>query len=285
MARTAPPSSITLTIGGLPFPALAAGPEDGELVLCLHGFPQSAKAFTGVLPVVAAAGFRAVALTQRGYTAGNRTDRVADYAVQALADDAVAAAEALGARRFHLVGHDLGAIIGWHLAATQPERLRSLTAVSVPHPAAFAESLLRSSQPLRSAYAAFFKLPVVPEVSLGAFGGRPLELLLRRSGLSAADARSYVRDLLPARGLRVAFHYYRNLRASQMARTPAVGVPTTFVWSDGDVALGRVGAERTARHVTGDYRFEVLEGASHWIPEQHPDVLGDLVVDRARAST
>lgn len=278
------PSSLTLTIGGLAFPALAAGPDDGELVLCLHGFPQRAAAFARVLPVVAAAGFRGVALTQRGYTAGNRTNRVADYAVPALADDAVAAAEALGARRFHLVGHDLGAIIGWHLAATQPERVRSLTAVSVPHPAAFAESLPRSSQPLRSSYVPFFQLPVVPEVVLGALGGRPLELLLRRSGLSASQARAYVRDLLPARGLRAAFHYYRNLRVSELARTPAVSVPTTFVWSDGDVALGRVGAERTVRHVTGDYRFEVLEGASHWIPEQHPDVLGALVVDRASSA-
>lgn len=270
--------SLTLTMDGVPYEALACGPEDGELVLCLHGFPQSAKSFDHVLPVIGAAGLRAVALTQRGYTPGNRTAAVDDYAVPALADDALAAAAELGARRFHLVGHDLGAIVGWHLAAGRPQRLRSLTAVSVPHPAAFAASLPRSAQPLRSSYVPFFQLPVVPELVLGAVGGRPLELLLRRTGLSAERARIYVRDLRPAGGLRAAFHYYRNLGISQMAAVGPVSVPTTFVWSDGDVALGRDGAERTARHVTGDYRFEVLEGVSHWIPEEAPDVLGDLVV-------
>jgi pimeloyl-ACP methyl ester carboxylesterase len=276
---------LTLPLGGLSFDALAAGPEDGELVLCLHGFPQQASTFGELLPVLGAAGLRAVALTLRGFTAGSRTDRVADYAVPALADDAVAAAEALGARRFHLVGHDLGAIVGWHLAAAQPQRVRSLTAISVPHPAAFVEALTRSRQVLRSSYVPFLQLPVVSEVLLGARDGMLLRRLLAASGLGRAHIDRYLGALLPDRGLRAAFHHYRNLRIGRFAAVGPVSVPTTFVWSDGDVALDREGAERTVRHVTGAYRFAVLEGATHWIPEQHPAALADLVLDRVGAGS
>jgi pimeloyl-ACP methyl ester carboxylesterase len=273
---------LQLPIGNLTFDALASGPEDGPLVLLLHGFPQTALAFHEVLPRLGAAGLHAVAVTQRGYSPGARTDDVAGYEPAALADDVLGMADALGTQRFHVVGHDLGALVTWQLATgVRGGRVASATALSVPHPAAYGAALLRSTQLLRSAYVPVFQLPVVPQTVLGARGGLALGVLLRRTGLSADLAETYVRHLVDGGGLRYALHWYRALRRhGSLLSLPSATIPTTFVWSDGDVALDRAGATRAADHVEADYRFEVLEGVSHWIPEEAADAVADLVIDR-----
>jgi pimeloyl-ACP methyl ester carboxylesterase len=271
---------LTIPVGGLGFPALAAGPDDGELVLLLHGFPQDATAFADVLPLLAARGLRAVAVTQRGYRASNRSRSLSDYTVPALAADILTVADALGAERFSVVGHDLGGLLAWHLAATTPARIQSLTAVSTPHPAAFRRALVGSAQALRSVYMPLFMTPVLSRVVLGARDGLLLRAALRRSGLEAERAGAYVDRLERSGGLRSALRWYRALALSPPLALPDVTVPTTYVWGDGDKALGRAAAEGTRDHVVGPYRFEILEGTSHWIPEEQPRALAELVVDR-----
>lgn len=128
---------ITLTRGALRFPALAAG--DGPLVLLLHGFPDGPETFAAQLPALAAAGYRAVAPTLRGYAVDAQpTD--SDYHVGALAEDVLAWADDLGASRTHLVGHDWGATIAFAAASLAPERITSLATLAVPHPARMAEA-------------------------------------------------------------------------------------------------------------------------------------------------
>jgi pimeloyl-ACP methyl ester carboxylesterase len=63
-------------------------------------------------------------------------------------------------------------------------------------------------------------------------------------------------------------------------RVDPVGVPTTYVWSDDDVAIGRTAAEACANYVTDDYRFVELPGITHWIPEQAPEALAAAILDR-----
>src|SRR5262245_28346611 len=124
------------------FTATIGGPADGPLVLLLHGFPQTRHSWREQVPALAAAGYRAIAPDQRGYSPGVRPD-VADlsaYAVDRLVADVLSLAEAAGRgapARFHLVGHDWGGHVGWLVAARYPERLASLTVLSRPHPAAF----------------------------------------------------------------------------------------------------------------------------------------------------
>ena len=140
----------TVAARGARFHIAEAG--DGPLVLLLHGFPESAAEWTHVIPVLAAAGFRAVAFDQRGYSPGARPREVSAYRVGALAADVLAVLDAAGVERAHVVGHDRGGAVAWYLGGRHPERVETLTVLSTPHPRALARSMTRSLQPLRSWY-------------------------------------------------------------------------------------------------------------------------------------
>ena len=119
------------------FVADVAGEADAPLVLLLHGFPQSRFTWRDVLAPLASAGLHAVAPDQRGYTPGVRPSDVASYAAPRLVADVLDLAGALGAETFHLVGHDWGGQVAWLTAAAHPDRVKTLTVLSRPHPAAF----------------------------------------------------------------------------------------------------------------------------------------------------
>jgi pimeloyl-ACP methyl ester carboxylesterase len=253
---------------GLVFDALAAGDPAGEPVLLLHGFPQTAACWTRLAQALAGAGYRALAPDQRGYSPGARPAAVRDYRIPELVADALALADRADAGRFHLVGHDWGGAVAWHLAARHPERVATLTAVSTPHPRAFAAALRSSAQPLRSAYIAFFRTPRLPELVLGARGLSGLRLLLARSGLGPKWVEAYAGALAGPGALAAALAWYRAAGLSSL-RVPAVAVPTCHLWGSGDPTLGRRATAATARWVASPYRLHVLAGAGHWLPEQH----------------
>jgi pimeloyl-ACP methyl ester carboxylesterase len=264
---------------GMTFDAIAEGPADGPLVLLLHGFPESAAEWTHVIPVLAAAGFRAVAFDQRGYSPGARPEGIDVYHHVQLGDDVVAVAAELGHDRFHLVGHDWGALVAWSVAGLRPENVASLSIVSVPHPRAFADA--RASDPdqqERSAYISFFKTPDEPEKAFLADDADMLRRAFAEIDPEIADA--HVRVQSDPGAMTATLNWYRAWDDS-LDDTPRITVPTLFVWSDDDVALGRAGAEATGDFVDGPYRFEVFEGLSHWIPEVAPERLAALVVEHA----
>jgi pimeloyl-ACP methyl ester carboxylesterase len=219
-----------------------------------------------------------VAPTQRGYSPGARPGGVRSYRLDELAADALAIADQLGAPRVHLVGHDWGGAIGWTIGAQQPDRLASLTVVSTPHPAAMARSML-GAQALRSSYIGLFRTPLVAEAVLGAGGNAVLRRGLQAGGLDADHATAYATALREPGALTAALNWYRAPQVRMMLRTGAVSVPTLYVWGANDPALGPAAARRTARHVSGPYRFEVLPDAGHWIPEQHGARLAELLLE------
>jgi pimeloyl-ACP methyl ester carboxylesterase len=181
-------------------------------------------------------------------------------------------------------GHDWGGVVAWALAARYPQRVRSLTVVSTPHPRALAKALPRSLQALRSWYVGFFNVPVVPERLLTVGGGAVLRRVLRTTGLPADSVDRYAEALGQPEALGAALNWYRASarHPGDLRSVGEIRVPTTFVWGPGDVALGGVAARGTEAEVSGPYRFEVLEGAGHWIPETRPDELTELVLDRVR---
>jgi pimeloyl-ACP methyl ester carboxylesterase len=286
-AGTTPAGSISrvqIEASGFVFDALVAGPEDGDPVLLLHGFPQSSHEWRAQLEALARAGHRAVAPDLRGYSPGARPEGVAAYRIDLLVGDVVAIADAIGAPAFHLVGHDWGAAIAWLAAVLHPERLRSLTAVSVPHPAAFAFALATDPEQRRmSGYVDFFRLEGVAEQALLADGARALRAAYG-SGAAAEAADSYVALLSEPGALTAALSYYRANDFAAGTALPPVRVPTLYVWSTADSALGRTGAEATQRFVDAPYRFEVLEGVSHWVPEDAADALSALVLEHVAAN-
>jgi pimeloyl-ACP methyl ester carboxylesterase len=269
---------LRLRARGLVFDTLAAGPPRGEPVVLLHGFPQTAACWIRVAQALAAAGYRVLAPDQRGYSPGARPAAVRAYRMPELVADVLALAEAAGAARFHLVGHDWGGALAWALAGRHPEQVATLTSVSTPHPRALAAALLTGGQLLRSAYIGFFRIPRLPELVLGARGSRGLRFLLARSGLDPAWANSYARALAGPGALAAALAWYRGAIPFGL-RIPLTPVPTRFVWGSGDPALGRRAATTTGRWVAGPYRFDVLEGAGHWLPEHHPEALAEPLLE------
>lgn len=256
-----------LVRGNLRFGVSDTGPIDGPVVVLLHGFPGSRRTWNAVTPLLEEAGARVVSFDQRGYSPGARPRRRRDYRAVDVTADVLALLDALQAERVHLVGHDWGGFLAWRLAAAAPERLAGMTVLSTPHPTATLRSMLSSAQALRSLYIGFFQLPWLPEAVLRGRLGR----MLRASGLQDAYAEDYQRFLASPGALRGALNWYRGTwlpdrRAGRFARKP-IRVDTTFVWGNGDPALGRRAAELTRRYVHAEYRFIELD-ENHWLPER-----------------
>jgi pimeloyl-ACP methyl ester carboxylesterase len=268
---------LRIPSGELVLDAVSVGPAEGELVVLLHGFPQSSWSWRGVWPVLAGAGLRVVAPDLRGYSPDARPGDVEAYRMPHLVSDVLAVLDHLGAATAHVVGHDWGAAVAWHLAARSPERLRTLTAVSVPHPLAFAEALRSDpDQRRRSQYMRDWRSPEAEQALLDGglariFGGMPPE-----------DAEHHLAAMRQPGALTAALAYYRAQSLADLDDLAPITTPTLYVWSDEDRALGPVPAQATARHVAGPYRFEVLHGISHWVPEQAPDRLAALLLEHVR---
>lgn len=269
---------LVLTVNGMRFDALAAGPPEGELVLCLHGFPEFADAWVPVMRRVAAAKYRVVAIDQRGYSPGARPQGVEQYALAYLTSDVLGFADALGAREFHLVGHDWGGIVAWTIGAEHPERLRSLCVLATPHPDALRAALKRNwDQKRRSWYVKLFRLPApIAERMIMAFGARPLRDAYKRK-VPAAQVTLNIRRLREPGALTAALNWYRALDLG--GRTGTVVAPTVFVWGSRDQALGRTAAEATGQYVSGAYRFEVLAEASHWLLSEMVEPVSEVLID------
>lgn len=268
--------------GRLVFDVTDAGPEDGEPVVLLHGFPANRSSWDAVVPQLTDVGLRCVVPDQRGYSPRARPTGRRAYRRDWLVDDVLALIDRIGGP-VHLVGHDWGGLVAWRLAQREPDRLRSLTVLSTPHPSAFGAAFLRSDQALRSFYMGLFQVPWLPERVLA---GERLDAALVGMGLPVPIARRYAAVLGTPAALRAALDWYRAVPLpdpdSVGAVDPVVHVPTTYVWGSGDEALGRWAAERTAAFVDGPYRF-VEVAAEHWLPETEPGVVADAVVDRVRS--
>jgi pimeloyl-ACP methyl ester carboxylesterase len=263
---------------GLTFDVLDDGPVDGPAVVLLHGFPERASHWEDVGSVLNVHGLRTLAPDQRGYSPGARPRGRLAYRMSRLVADTVALVEQYGAP-VHLVGHDWGAAVAWTTAATRPDLVRTLTTVSVPHPAAFARSLLTSSQALRSWYVLAFQPPGAVELLARTAPGA-LSALLRGSGLTDADVLRFRREIVDDGALPGALGWYRALPFSRDSAPGPVLVPTTHLWSDGDVALAQRGAELTGDHVHAPYELRILRGVSHWVPTHAPVPLADAILAR-----
>lgn len=276
------------THDGLRFDVTDVGPLDGQPekkapVVLLHGFPQRATCWDRVTPVLNEAGYRTLAPDQRGYSPGARPRGRAAYRVRNLVGDVVALIDRVGGP-VHLVAHDWGAAVGWALALAHPDRLLSYTAVSVPHPAAMIGAM-RHGQAKASWYMGFFQLPLIPELGLRsrAIGRRSM----RRARMSPESYERFRREIVEDGALRGGLGWYRALPLSRKESgafgRARITVPTTMVWSDRDGFLVRHGIEHTGDFVDAPYALEVLQGVSHWIPEDEPELLARAILDRAGA--
>jgi pimeloyl-ACP methyl ester carboxylesterase len=270
-----------LDYGDLVFDAVVAGAEDGEPVLLLHGWPQTALSWSRVIAPLASSGLRIAAVDQRGYSEGARPTDVAAYSTARLVDDAADLLDALGWGTAHIVGHDWGAIVGWELAARQPGLVRSLTALSVPHPGAFVEAI--RSDPVqreKSAYMSFFRSePDIAAKVLVRDGARALRQVYG-DGVHEHDVEAYVDFFSHGGAMEASLRWYAAMDDAALLSTPEVAIPTTYVWGTDDIAVGSTAAHGCGRWCTDEYELRELPGRGHWLPDEDPDAVVDAILAR-----
>ena len=271
----------------LTFDALVAGAKNAPLVLMLHGFAESMHCWDAQVAALADMGYRALAPSQRGYSAGARPDTrdFPSYHIDRLMDDAMAivAAAGHGDKRFHLAGHDWGGSIAWALADRHPERIASLTVLSRPHPNAFNRALAMADgdQAHRSRHHKAFLEPDAADVVL-ADDCKWLRERWAANGMPPQAMTRHLSVLGNKEAMEAALAWYRARGAIRGPLGP-INVPTLFIWGDADDTVGRVAAEGTADFIAAPYRFEVLPGAGHFAADQMPDRVSEMMLGHIRS--
>ncbi len=261
--------SAAVTLGDLTFDVRVAGPADGPPIILLHGFPQTSRCWNTVGAELAGDGMRVLLPDQRGYSPGARPPEVEDYRIHHLRSDVLGILDAFGVDDAHIVGHDWGSSVAWHVAAHHPARVRSLTALSIPHLAAFGQALREDDdQKARSTYFSLFREAGKAEHVLLADDAHLLRTLYGE-GVATDAIDEYVRVFREPGALTAALDWYRAMTPAT-GDLPPVEVPTTYIWSTDDAAVGRFAAELCSDFVDADYTFEVLDGVSHWVPDEAP---------------
>nr|WP_121975494.1 alpha/beta hydrolase [Acinetobacter stercoris] len=255
----------------LTFDVIDSGPLDGQPFILLHGFPETNKSWLEASTILNENGYRTFAVNQRGYSLNARPKGRKAYRSAALVEDIHELLDII-AQPVYLVGHDWGAVVAWEVAIKYPEQIRHLITISVPHKAAFIQSMLTSNQLFKSYYMGLFQLPKIPEIlfeKLPKIG----EGLLRKSGMTDAQLEDFRQDMIKEKRISTAINWYRALPyGSQKSFTEKVKVPTLFIWGKHDSAIGQKSVELNKNFVDAPYT-EVIMDATHWIPVQNAQEL------------
>jgi pimeloyl-ACP methyl ester carboxylesterase len=270
--------SLHLEVNGLRMHVVTAG--QGPAVLLLHGFPDTHAVWRKQIGPLAAAGFRVIAPDLRGYGETDAPLGVHAYTLDKLRADVLALLDALGIDQVVLAGHDWGGIIGWQIAALAPARLRGFVALSTGHPSAIARAGL--VQRLRMSYVLGFAMPGIAEHALRAGDW----FLMRQFTSEPGQVDEWKRSLAAPGRLTAALNYYRaNLSLALPQPYPRVAVPVMGLWSDRDPALGEKQMRDSARYVEGEFQFERIRGADHWLQLTAPDRVNALLLKFLRETT
>ena len=270
-----------VSANGLIFAVDEAG-TGPDVALCLHGFPECRYSWRHQLEPLAAMGWHAVAPDMRGYGDSSRPAERSAYRIEHLVSDAAALFDAYGARRRLLVGHDWGALVAWSFALARTQPLDGLVIMNVPHPAVFRAVLRRSwRQRLRSWYALFFQLPVLPEMAMRARGATAVArafsgMAVNKAAFPPEVLRHYQANALRPGALTAMIDYYRaNARTlMRAAPSPRIEVPTLMIWGEEDAALGIELTEGYAPYVA-DFTLRRLPGVSHWVQQEAPEAVNE----------
>lgn len=272
-------------INGVRLHVVMAGPEDGPLVLMLHGFPEFWYSWRRQIPAFAEAGFRVWAPDQRGYNLSDKPKGVGAYGIDLLADDVIGLIEVSGRDRVQLVGHDWGAAVAWWVARLFPDRFERLAILNGPHGSVMQRHRRENRvQMWRSWYMSFFQIPAIPELVLRARGWRlglkSLRATSRPGSFGDADLQMYRRAWSRPGAMTAMINWYRALRQARPSRraSPRVRVPTLMIWGAGDIAMGREMAQPSIEYCD-DGRLVFLEEATHWVHHDEPDRVNELLVE------
>ncbi len=290
--------------------AAPAGDANGHAVVFCHGFPDLAYGWRHQLPAVAAAGYRAIAPTQRGYGTSSAPPDVADYGLTELNGDLVGLLDALEIERAFFVGHDWGGFVAWGMPVLHPDRVLGVAGLCTPYMPfpSVAKHLAVVGGEVERQYVAWFQTPGVAEAEMNPKvrpiltrilrGGVPLEEQVKHA---LSDGRLNMNPFLDpeswpvlgeplgspgelepyfeayeAAGFRGGINWYRNIDRNA-AEHPDVGarpldIPCLMLTSEWDPGLRPEFAEGM-RELCRDLEIHLVERAGHWIQQEWPEVV------------
>ena len=263
-----------MLVNGLSLNVLDEG--EGTPVVLLHGFPDSSHLWRNQIPALVAAGFRAIAPDLRGFGESDKPQEVDAYRLSTIAGDIVAILDELGIERAHVVGHDWGAGLAWVVAGLCPERVDKLVVLSVGHPNTQQPTV---EQREKAWYMLWFQFEGLAEEVLPRDDWKLAREWTRGNG----DFDRYVADLSRPGALTAALNWYRANVPPQRellprAPFPAIAAPTLGIWSSGDDYLTEAPLKASGAHVTGGWRYERIDGASHWMQLDEPERVNALLL-------
>ncbi len=253
---------------------------DGDPVLLLHGFPETSYMWRGLMESLAGAGYHCIAPNMRGYSSGARPEDLEAYNYEHLVSDVHAVAAAAGFDRYHLIGHDWGAIIGWGVVSNDDSRVASWSALSVPHYRSFAEAV--RDDPEEEFYRGILKVFVDPNTAAGMSANGAAAMRAFWTSSAEDEIEDYSSVFGEPGALQAALNYYVACRSHARALDGplafgSVSVPTLLLWGKDDVAIRAMSVDGAAQYMTGPYRRVDLD-AGHWLVQEQPDQVRDEIL-------
>jgi epoxide hydrolase 4 len=275
-------------VNGLTLHVAEAGPEDGRVVVLLHGFPEFWYGWRHQFDALVDAGYRVLAPDQRGYNLSARPKGVAAYDLDVLADDIVSLADSFGIHEFSLIGHDWGGLVAWWIAAHHPDRLTGYVTLAAPHPSVWVDAMRNHpAQRRKSWYVRAFRLPWLPEQLLRQQNFKALVDALqtdaRPDACSTADIEIYRAAWSMPGTLSAMLNWYRAILVKRLdlAQAGRITVPGLVIWGNND----KFGIpELVPRSIALCARTEAVHlDTSHWIQHDAPERVNALLLNFLRA--
>ncbi|MGH2319838.1 alpha/beta fold hydrolase [Planococcus sp. SE5232] len=272
-----------LETNGIHLHVAVAGPEDGPLVVLLHGFPEFWFGWKNQIQPLAEKGYRVVAPDQRGYNLSDKPEGIDNYTVDHLRDDVIGIIEHFQQKTAIVIGHDWGGAVAWHLAATRPEYVEKLIVLNIPHPQAMPRVLKKNPlQWMKSSYIAFFQLPNLPEKALGMGEFKAMQQSIEQTSkpdtFSKHEMEQYKAAWSQSDALTAMLNWYRAIRRGsfrQVSETK-IKVPVRIIWGMGDQFLSPMLAKESMSFCE-EVNLAFVGEATHWIQHEQPEIVNRLI--------
>ena len=276
-------SFADINLDNFTFNCRVSGVEnEGEAVILLHGFPETSRMWSQLIPILANEGFKVIAPDQRGYSQGARPSKISDYTIDKLSKDITDIADAFQLEKFHLIGHDWGSAVGWYTVSINADRIISWTALSVPHLDAFFESInTDKEQQRKSQYISFFKKPVLPELYFKIFGYKYLKDIWRKS--STLEIEKYLEVFKQKGALKASLNWYRANIKNSNNMIGNIDTSTLILYGIKDMAIGEKSVDESAKYLKGEYNIEKLD-VGHWLIQESFESVSHSILKHLNAN-
>lgn len=285
---------LYIQTNGITLHTVIAGPEDGPLVILLHGFPEFWYGWNCQIEPLAEKGYRVVVPDLRGYNLSDKPEGIEQYTLDLLRDDVTGLIDYFGRNNAVIIGHDWGGAVGWHVAVTKPGYVDKLIAVNIPHPKALPRVLAKNPlQWVKSSYIAFFQLPELPEKALAAdYFKSMVGSLVSTSNpdtFSEEDLAAYREAWGQPGALTAMLNWYRAIREGNIMQMPnrKITVPVRIIWGLGDQFLSSMLAKESLNFCE-DGELVFVGEATHWVHHEQAYILNMLIsrfLDKEKTET